>query len=310
MKKQSFSQRIAGPIGIAIFYLLVSWFCFILLFTIVTSAVLMQQGESGQVNQVINDISVQYLFVAYAIGALFTLFVCWMGDRAFARQTPFWISSGWFWELEPVSIREFWRGAGSGILLPAIAIALLTSAGQINFLGTFITSGTSSPIFFLFLLNALSLAVMVLCEEYIFRHKILGTLTTRISPLKSVIFTSIGYVAVKYYQFSLAPVDYVTLFLASASASFYFLRSGRIFRSLGFLGTLYGVIHFVCGLNLWGHSTAGLFLFTDAKSASALVTGGLDGPLAGTAMLSLMLITTIVAYLSWKKGNEGAANSL
>lgn len=301
MPKPSFSRKIAGPVALAILYFIVSKLCFILLFTIVTSLVLMQGRDQAQINQTINDISHQYVFIAFSVGAIFTLLMCWIRDRAFDRDTPFWQTSGNFWHVENESFREFWRGCGTGLMIPLVALTLLQGSGQVRFYGTFITSDTRSPIFFLFLFNAIALAGMVLCEEYIFRHKILRTLVGRISPTISVIMTSLGYVLVKHLQFWLTPIDYITLFLVSFAASFYFLRSGRIFRGLGFIGSLYGAVHFLCGMNLWGHSTAGLFLFTDAKGSSPTITGGADGPLAGAALLSLLLIVAVSAYWSWLK---------
>lgn len=301
MAKPSFSKKISGPVFLAIFYLVVSKLCFILLLTLVTSIVLMQGRDSTQANQVINDISYQYMFIVYSVGAFFTLFVCWIGDRAFGRDAAFW-SHGWrFWEISFEARRDFWRGVGTGLMVPFVVVTLLQLAGQINYLGTFVTSDTNSPIFFLFLVNGLALAGMVLCEEYIFRHKILGTLVTRVSPLTSVVLSSLGYVAVKHFQFSLAPLDYASLFLLSLAAGFYFLRRGTVFRGLGFLATLFGIVHFVCGLNLWGHNTPGLFLFTDSKSAAPLVTGGMGGPLAGAATVSVLAIITAASYVWWRK---------
>jgi hypothetical protein len=301
MPKESFTKKISGPVATAVFYLLVSKFCFILLLTVVTSLVLMQGQEQGQANQMINDIAYQYMFIVYAVGAIFTLFVSLIADQAFSRDQEFW-RQGWrLWQLPMEARREFWRGAGTGLFIPVVVIVLLQLSGQLNYLGTFVTSDTRSPIFFLFLANAFALAAMLLCEEFIFRHKILGALKAKISPLPSVVLCSVGYVIVKHFQFSLALFDYVSLFLVSLSAGFFFLRTGRIFRGMGFLGTLFGVIHFVCGLNLWGHNTPGLFLFTDSKSAIPTITGGIDGPLAGLAMISVLAIITASSYLTWAR---------
>lgn len=299
MPKQSFSKKISGPLFLSVFYLAVSKFCFILLLTIVTSVVLMQGKDRSQMNQMINDISFQYMFVVYSVGAFFTLFVCWIGDRAFARDNPIWKPMGKLWDIDLESRKEFWRGVGSGALVPLVVIVLLQVSGQLNFLGNYVLSDTQSPIFFLFLLNGLALAGMVLCEEYIFRHKMLGTLIGRISPTKSVFLSSIGYVIVKHFQFSLALMDYVSLFLLSLISSYFYLRTNRIFRGMGFLGTIYGVVHFICGLNQWGHNTPGFFLFTDSKTAAAVVTGGNDGPLAGAAMISVLALVALASYWAW-----------
>ena len=142
MPKPSFSKKIFAPVFLAVFYLAVSKLCFILLLTVVTSVVLMQGKDGTQINQIINDISYQYMFIVYSVGAIFTLFVCWIGDQAFSRESVFWVHGLRFWELSQESRRDFWRGVGSGAMIPVVVVTLLNISGQINYLGTFVTSDT------------------------------------------------------------------------------------------------------------------------------------------------------------------------
>lgn len=301
MPKYSFLRKLLSPLIIAAVYVGVSEFGFIALITIVTSIVVTQDANQQQLNQ-INDITLQYMYLTYALAALTVFLLGRAGDKALGRNQSFWPTSGrYLWSLDPEARSEILRGIGSGLLIPLIVVSLLIASGQLQYHGTFVLSDTSSPIFWLFLTNVASILVLVFCEEYIFRHKVLNGLQKNFKPITSVALTSIVYVIVKTFQFKLSPEDHVSLFLLNVSVCFYFLRTMRIFRGLTFVATLYGMIHFVCGLPMWGQRGVGIFLIMDSTVAFRSVTGGGLGPLSGIAFISVLLLVAGTSFVLWQK---------
>lgn len=301
MAQSSFFKKILSPLLIVLVYLVISEFSFIALITVVTSVVVTNTAGQEQLNQ-INEITDQYIFVTYALAALTLFLLGRAGDKALGRKISFWPRSGQFiWSLDPVAKSQILRGIGSGILIPLIVVTLLVFSGQLQFHGTFVLSDLSSPIFLLFLANVSSIFVLVISEEYIFRHKVLRALSHEFNPVASVIVTSLAYVLIKTFQFKLSPEDHVSLFIINIALGFYFLRTGRVFRGLTFLTSLYAMIHLVCGLPLWGQKGAGLFLITDSAVAFRSVTGGGLGPLSGVALIALLLLVAGTSVVLWRK---------
>ncbi len=302
MERVTLSRKIAAPVFLSLFYLFISKVCFYFLLTIVTSLVLFDGDD--QASKTIHEISNQYIFLSYSLGAIITLLICWANDHVLDGYLPLSSQSSkkpWSFRLSRPARLNFWRGVGSGMIISFSVIFLLYFSGQSLFLGSFISPFTHAPIFFLFLANSVSLGFMVLCEEYIFRHKVLGLLKERIAPFYAIFVSSLIYVLIKHFQFQLACIDYLSLFIVNFSAGFFYLRTKNIFRGVGFLGTLYGFTHFVFGLTLWGHAGAGLFLIKDSSFAFPIITGGKDGPLAGLAMVGALLLLTISSYWGWRQ---------
>lgn len=303
MQRNSFTRNLFQPLFIVFFYVLVSQISFIAVITAITSVVISGSINREQFNQ-INDITIQYIFIIYAFAGLFTFLLGRAGDKALGKSHNFWPRSGkYFWSFDPETKYEFLRGIGSGLIIPTIVISLLILSGQLIYNGTFVVSDFSSPIFILFILNFSALVTMVLCEEYVFRYKLLLGLSRNFGPITSVLLTSVAYVLVKSFQFQISPEDYISLFLLNISIGLYFLRTGKVYRGLMFLSTLYGVIHLIFGLPMWGHNSSGIFLILDSNVAFRSVTGGSLGPLSGVAMMSVLLLVAGTNLFLWRKDN-------
>ncbi|MGG2309909.1 hypothetical protein, partial [Salmonella enterica] len=87
------------------------------------------------------------------------------------------------------------------LLAALVFIVFFTAAGQISYLGIYITSTMGTPIFPLFFLDLASLATLLVCEEYLFRHKILRTLLSRLPASSSIVLVSALHTLVRHLQF-------------------------------------------------------------------------------------------------------------
>ncbi|WP_305809356.1 hypothetical protein, partial [Staphylococcus epidermidis] len=148
--------------------------------TIVAYMVSLSTKTGPEFSNTVNEISSQYILFARALGALVLSATLWQADRALYRQIPFWNEAHRpFWQLDRIRKEQLFRGLSSGLLAALVFIVFFTAAGQISYLGIYITSTMGTPIFPLFFLDLASLATLLVCEEYLFRHKILRTLLSR-----------------------------------------------------------------------------------------------------------------------------------
>jgi membrane protease YdiL (CAAX protease family) len=288
-----------------IIYALVCKIVNTLLFTIVSSLVLVKGKVGLDFSNTVNEVAGQYIFLAYAVGAAFVTITLWLGDRALYQHQVFWNDNHRsFWQLERRAKEEFLRGLSSGLSVAFIYILVFAIAGAIIYLGTYITSAIGTPVFPLFFMDLLSLIVFIFCEEFLFRHKLLRKIHERMSPMRAVLLTSGIYIALKYVQFQLVPLDYINLLLLNITLGFFYLKSGRAHRGLGFLSALYGALHSFAGLPLWTHSSPSFFLFKENTKMISSLSGGSAGPLSSLGLTSILLVFAIGAYISWKKSNS------
>lgn len=303
---RSLSSRLAPfkPIAwIVLFYLVISEIAQTLLFTIVTYLVT-AAGKSGvEFGNTVNEIADQYRLLAYAIATTLVSVTLWLGDKALYRHVPFWNELHRpAWQLDRPTKEELLRGASSGGIAALVFLAVFTFSGQVSYLGMVITSSLGTPVFPLFFLDLFCLSVLVVCDEFLFRHKILRALYSDRHPHIAVFVTSILYVLGKYVQFPLMPLDYLNLFCLNLAMGYFYLKSGKAHRGLAFLLSLFVVLHPFAGLPLWGQESPSFFLFKETSRATALLSGGSSGPLAGLGLFSILVVFTIGGHYSWKRG--------
>ncbi len=287
------------------FYLMASQVAQTLLYTLVTYVVAAANKTGADFSNTINEIAGQYLLLSFSLGALLLMVTTWLGDKALYRHDAFWTEPHkTLWQLNRLNKQELLRGLSSGAMAAAVYLLVITASGQAAFLGIYITSTLGTPVFPLFFLNLLALGTLLVCEEYIFRHKILKQLLQKMSPLQAVVCTSALYILVKELQFTLQPLDYLNLLFLNVALGFFFLKSGCSHRNLGFLLALFGFLHPLAGLPLWEVESPSFFLFKTNARSSELLTGNSAGPMAGLALTSILLVFSVGAYLSWKKSLE------
>jgi hypothetical protein len=296
-------KKYRATIGAVLFYLFVSKIVHTMLVTSITSFVLMTSKAGSDLPNTVNEIASQYVFFSYAIGALLVSTTLWFGNRALYYGSEFWNEGDKkFWQLSRETKGNLWRGAGSAALLVLLLLALFYIAEQVTFLGLFITSAIGTDVFPLFLLDFISLLVLVVCEEYFFRYRLLGRLSTQISQFNAALVSTVVYILVKWVQFDLTYVDISNLFLLQMAMCFYFLGSGSAHRSLSFLAVFYGILHPIAGLPLWNQIGPSFFLFKhNAAKSNAWLTGADAGPLAGFGMSGVLVLLLIGSLWSWRE---------
>lgn len=295
---------------IFLFYLLATQAAHTLLYTIVAYLVSAADKTGTDFGNTVNEIAGQYHFVSFALGALLLTFTTWKADRALYSHQVFWNDSHKpFWHLDRLTKEELIRGLSSGLIAALIYLLLFTASGRGSFLGVYITSTIGTPVFPLFFVDIMALGLMLFCEEYIFRHKILGTLLGSLPPGLAIAFTSLLHLTVKYLQFELALMDLANLLLMNIALGYFFLKYRKPHRGLGYLIALLCSLHCLAGLPLWENESPSFFLFKAAGRAPDLLFGGQSGPFAGLALLSIFLVFAIGAAYGWKKEIEARRHS-
>jgi hypothetical protein len=283
-------------------YIVLSQLSNTLLDTIVAYIVSLSSKTGPEFSNTVNEISSQYVLFARAIGALLLTLTLWQADRALYRQIPFWNDGHRpLWQLDRVRKEELFRGLSSGLLAALVFLVFFTAAGQISYFGVYITSTMGTPIFPLFFLDLASLAIFLICEEYLFRHKILRAMLLELSPNVAIVFSSALHSFVRYMQFPLTFFDCVNLFCLNMALGYFFVKNGKCQRGLGFLLAFLCCLHNFAGLLLWGIESPSFFLFKAAAKSSPALSGGANGPLGGAGVLGILVLFTFGSFLTWKR---------
>lgn len=300
-----FLNRYKAYYLIPIFYLALSKLAHTLLLTIVTSVVLMT-GQSGQeLSNSVNEISSQYVLTSYALAALLTAITVWLGDKALYSHSYFWAEERKKpWQLERSCRQEFYRGLSSGALAAMVVCIILLSTGQISYLGIYITSTFGSPVFPIFVTNFLSIILLLICDEFIFRHKLLQ-MFFRVWPEPVAIFAStLLYLLLKWVQFPLQTMDLVNLSLLGLILGFFYAKNKKSHRGLGFVLSLICLLHPMAGLPLWSQTSPSFFLLKHSAKSSEWMTGGPAGPMASIAIFSMFLLFSVASVKRWQQSGN------
>jgi membrane protease YdiL (CAAX protease family) len=287
------------------FYLAATQVAHTLLYTIVAYIVSAADKTGTDFGNTVNEIAGQYYFFSFSLAALLMTFTTWQGDRALYRHDPFWNENHQpVWQLNRLTKEELIRGISSGAIAAFIYLSLFTLSGRGNFLGVYITSTLGTPVFPLFFLDLAALSALLFCEEYIFRHKILRRLLQQFTPGTAVCLTAAAYLAVKYLQFELGWMDYLNLSLMNLALGYFFLKSGKAHRGIGFALVLVLVLHSLAGLPLWDSESPSFFLFKATQRNAEILFGGGAGPFAGLALSSIFVVFALGGAISWKQDLE------
>lgn len=284
------------------FYLFATQLAQTLLYTVVAYLVSASDKTGSDFGNTVNEISSQYLLLAFALAALLISLTTWFADRALYRQDPFWNSPlKPFWQLDRLTKRELLRGLASGSIAVLVYLFLFTLSGQLSFLGIYITSTVGTPVFPLFFVDFASLIVLVIGEEFIFRHKIQKQLLARLPTSAAILLTTFLYLVVKNLQFQLTWLDILNLALLNFALGFFYLKSSRTHRGLGFLLSLLCFFHPVAGLALWDTEGPSFFLFKPIGKTSELLAGVNGAPFSGLGLTVILVMIVGGAYLTWKQ---------
>lgn len=296
--------RALAPIFLFLVYALGCLLAHTLLNTIVSYIVSLSQKTGTDFSNTVNEISDQYIVLSYALAALLITLTIWQADRALYRSVPFWNDSRkgyWPWQLDRGRKEELLRGLSSGAIVAAVYLVFFTMAGWINYLGLVITSAIGTPVFPLFFTDLAALITLLVCEEYLFRHRILRALLAHLPAGSAVALTSALHILARHWQFHLETLDYLNLACLNLMLGYFYVKSGKPHRGLGLMAALLCLLHNIGGLPLWGYEAPSFFLFKAFNRTSTLVTGGAAGPLGGLGLFGLLVIFALGTFLTSKR---------
>jgi len=290
-----------GFLFLFLFYAGASQLAQTLLYTIVAYLVAATNKSGTEFGNTVNEIAVQYQFFTYSLAAISTAFILWKADQSLYRSDFFWNEPHKpFWQLSRASKMELVRGLSSGLIALIVYLSLFLISGKGTFLGVYITSTLGTPAFPLFFLNFICLGSLLLLEEYLVRHKWLLALGNTYRPLTTVIIISLASTTIKSIQFELTSLDLVNIFILNLLLTFYTLRSQKCHRGIGFLLSLVWLIHCFAGLPLWENESPSFFIFKSLDRQHELLFGGANGPFAGLALFTVLVVFFVASFLNWE----------
>lgn len=203
--------------------------------------------------------------------------------------------------------KRFVPGFFSGSVLALIAVLAFLLAGLYRYLGSYIHFDDAPLALADTLIRALSLGILVYCEEFLFRRRILNHLRQEMPELAAALLTGIGFCAIKAIQFDLGLMQLLTLFLISYSLSLRTLAQGDFAWSAGFWAGLLIVFHPLLSLPVLGNEFQGIVIVkyysqdpTTGIENLRLLTGGLGGPLSSLPIQIVFLIDIVRSVLKNK----------
>jgi hypothetical protein len=278
-----FKNEIAKALGHAMAYTLFGALFHLLALTLITYFLMSASSRFQEISDVIGSNEL----VIIGLSALLYIVVLRVLNPLTSTTTAEIITT---YRIERKLTPGFIQGAvlGSGVVL-----AFLIS-GLYKYVGFFVQSADAPLAMAGVALRIAILIVLVYCEEFVFRHKILSYLRRRMPDPYAVALTGALYCATKAAQFDLGLMHLLTLFFLSISLGFKSLHDGDFVRPAGFYAGLLIVFHPLLSLPILGNDFQGIVLIRYQSSESdseisRLLTGGAGGPLASFALQMLLL---------------------
>lgn len=216
--------------------------------------------------------------------------------------------------IQPISLTERWNEAFSparvenrflpaffgGAALAGGLVLLFIVLGEYQYIGFYIAFEELPGTLLSIALRIASLALLVYCEEFIFRHKITRYLRGPERSARNDLITAglvaVAYCAVRDLQFDLGISQLATAFLLSLALSLRRKRSGDFTRGAGFLAGVVIIFHPLLSLPILGSDFSGLLLVKPRpgmEGLSRILTGGAGGPLSGFAFQVILILDII-----------------
>jgi len=217
--------------------------------------------------------------------------------------------------------RRFLFGFTQGSIFTCGVILTFLIGGIYRYLGFFIHFEDSSFALGNVLLRALSLGILIYCEEFLFRNKLLkyfqaGFEKTHFEDktiaILTTILTSLFYCGVKALQFDLSRMHLLTFFLISISLSFRVFKTSDFTDGAGFWSAILIIFHPLLSLPILGNDFSGLILVKYQSITSEdplhplsdllrIFSGGQGGPLSSIVLQLLFLLDATHSILRYKK---------
>lgn len=195
---------------------------------------------------------------------------------------------------------RYFPGLIHGMVLAFGFTFALFLSEQYRYLGFFVQFDEAPLALGTLLLRTGSLCVMIYCEEYVFRQKILTPLRVAYGDITAIFLTAFLYAAFKDHQFDLGTQMTLSLFWISLGLGVRSVMEGDFTRAAGVWTGLLVFFHSGFSLPVFGDEFQGLVMFKyEAQSSShfmsRILTGGNGGPLASLALLFIWMLDVLPA---------------
>lgn len=194
---------------------------------------------------------------------------------------------------------QFWPGFAQGAFLAVVFVISLTAADLYRFLGTFFQFGDSAISLGNVLLRILTIFLLVVCEEYIFRKRLVQLARGHLSETNTAIFVSFAYCGIKLLQFDFGVAHFATLFLVSCRLTLQSMRARQWHEGAGYWSALLILFHGAFGLPVFGNEFQGLLWmkYMGTGRVTAWLSGGIGGPLS-SFLFQLMTFLQILRLVT------------
>lgn len=183
---------------------------------------------------------------------------------------------------------------GRGALLGTALVVGFLFARTHQFFGIVLDIDNIASTAIALIVRTISLALLILCEERLFRGYIYPKLLEVIRPTAAALTTALLFVFVKWIQFPIGFAQSLTLILLSILIHPVPPRERRNAYGASFLVGVLIMLHPILSLPIFGTELPGLFLVKylsfDEQSWVRVLTGGSGGPLSGLLFQSLIVL--------------------
>lgn len=192
--------------------------------------------------------------------------------------------------------KRFVPGFLNGAVLALGFVLACILSGLYRYLGFFVQAEDGALALGNAFLRCGSLFLMVYCEEFLFRQRILSAFRRNMPDMGAALLTAGLYAITKSSQFDLGLMQGFTLFLLGFSLAIRAMVDGDFARGAGFWVGLLLVLHPLLSLPVLGSDVQGLWLvkfepsLLDDTSTSRFLTGGAGGPLSSFTFQLILLI--------------------
>jgi hypothetical protein len=192
--------------------------------------------------------------------------------------------------------RRFAPGFLSGAVLASGVVLAFLMSGLYRYLGFFVQFEEAPLAVANVGLRVLTLGCLAYCEEFVFRHKLMGMLRSRMPDVWAAVAIALLYCGVKALQFDLGLMHLISLFLLSLALSVRTVVDGDFARGAGFWTGLLVVFHTLLSLPVFGNEFQGVLLIRyqnliEGESGTArFLTGGAGGPLSSFALQLIFVL--------------------
>lgn len=201
-----------------------------------------------------------------------------------------------------------------GMLACGVSLAFLLS-GLYRYLGFFIRFDEAPLALANVVVRVAGLFALAYCEEFIFRHKIMGYLKQRgYTTYPATLLTAVLYCLIKLLQFEIGIMHLMTLFLVSVALALRTFAANDFLRGAGFWAAVLIVFHPLLSLPIFGNEFSGVLLIKyQASSAPAsesqseltrILTGGAGGPISSLAFQLVLLLDIVRGILKKNQLNS------